>query len=110
MSDEQRSEEPDGITAAVADFRAWRTAHPQATFAELEAAAEERLRRIRVALLSECDADADTRGQECPVCRVTMARRGRRQRDVVLPGDQRVTVTRSYQVCPHCGVGLFPPG
>jgi hypothetical protein len=96
------------------DLRAWRTAHPQATFAEIEAAVEEQLDRLRAALLAQAVAAAPQPTAPlrpaCPQCGTLLQARGRRERRLTLAGNQQVRLERSYAWCPTCAVGLFPPG
>lgn len=100
-------------------MRDWRTAHPRATFAEIQAAVDERLNRLRarllqeIALASQAAEGAELAPQDrpvCPACGERLAPRGSRERTVTVQGDQPVTLTRSSWVCPSCGTGLFPPG
>lgn len=100
-------------------MREWRVAHPTATFAEIQAAVDDRLDRLRARLLQEIAlASQAAEGAErvtmerptCPDCGDRMAPRGTRERDVTVQGDQSVSLTRSYWVCPACQAGLFPPG
>jgi YgiT-type zinc finger domain-containing protein len=104
------------VLSGMAD---WRAAHPKATFAEIEAAVDERLGRMRARMLEAAalaSAAADVRGSEaadrpvCPDCGQVLAARGVRERTLRVPGQQTVTLARSYTVCPACGAGLFPPG
>lgn len=102
----------------ITGMRDWRMAHPRATFAEMQAAVDERLDRLRARLLQEIAltsqaAEGERAPEERPVCATCgegMAPRGTRERTVRVQGDQEVTLTRSYFVCPACGRGLFPPG
>jgi ribosomal protein S27AE len=98
--------------------RDWRTAHPRATFAEIEAAVEERLSGLRaqllqdVALASAAAAWPDTPTAvrpACPDCGTALQSRGPHTRTLTVQGDQAVPLTRTYGVCPACGAGLFPP-
>jgi YgiT-type zinc finger domain-containing protein len=100
-------------------IREWRTAHPKATFAEIQTAIDERLDRLRarllqeVALASQAAGGAELPTMErplCPDCSERLVPRGSREREVRVQGEQRVQLTRSYWVCPACGRGLFPPG
>ncbi|MGI8967546.1 MAG: YgiT-type zinc finger protein [Chloroflexota bacterium] len=100
-------------------IREWRTAHPTATFAEIQAAVDERFDRLRATVLQEialASAAADgaeratTERPVCSACRERMAPRGTRERTLTVQGDKAVTLTRSYWGCPACGAGLFPPG
>lgn len=72
-------------TAAVlSGLKDWRTQQPRATFAEIEAAVDERLSGLRARLVERLAlASAATTVREQPM----LAR----------------------PVCPTCGAGLFPP-
>jgi YgiT-type zinc finger domain-containing protein len=97
----------------------WRTAHPKATFAEIETAVDERLGRMRARMLEAAalaSAATDVSGSEagerptCPNCGQALVAWGQRERALRVPGQQTVALRRSYAVCPACGTGLFPPG
>ena len=98
------------LSATLAD---WRAAHPQATFAEIEAVVETQVAQLRAQLIADAlptDA-APSAGSErptCPRCAVGLVRRGTHRRTVRVVGDAPVTVTRAYWTCPRCGDGLFP--
>ena len=102
----------------LAGMRDWRAAHPRATLAEIEAALDERLARLRVALLAEAAlaspaADWTTvpaPAPPCPACGTPLVARGKQTRRLQAPGGQDLALTRSYATCPACGTGLFPPG
>jgi len=103
----------------ITGMRDWRTAHPKATFAEIQAAVDERVDQLRarllqeVALASQAAGGAELAATErpvCPDCDERMVPRGTHERTVLVQGEQEVTLTRSYFVCPMCGQGLFPPG
>lgn len=108
------------IEEVVTGMREWRTAHPQATFAEIEAALDERLARLRARLLEEAalasrartvgDAAAGGDRLHCPDCGHPLHRRGEATRTLTVHGDQPVVLRRHYATCPACGTGLFPPG
>lgn len=119
-----------GALAAEAflGVKEWRLQHPKATFAEIEAAVDERLSAVRarmledVALASAAAAVSDSplvARPACPVCtgRATggsgagrLEARGRHAREVTVTYGRPVTLTREYAVCSVCGTGLFPPG
>jgi ribosomal protein S27AE len=98
-----------------AALAAWRQAHPKATWAEIEAAVDAELGRLRAQVLGDTamtsDA-ADLRGARpiCPTCGEELAPAGPRRRR--LRGEQEVPVEleRTYARCPACGTGIFPPG
>jgi YgiT-type zinc finger domain-containing protein len=103
------------IEEVLTGMRDWRTAHPQATFRELEAAVNERLDRVRARMLEEAAlAEVEPTGgagpATCPHCGQALTSRGIHERTVTVQGEQAVRLRRAYRVCPACGAGLFPPG
>ena len=103
----------------LSGMREWRTAHPTATFAEIEAAVDERLSRVRAQMLEDAalaTAATQLAGQaaaaraRCPACGDPLEARGQPTRTVQTQGGQAVRLRRSYATCPSCGAGLFPPG
>ncbi len=109
------------IAEAVTGLRDWRAAHPRVSFAEIEAAVEERLSRVRAQMLEEAAlasraaalAPGGEGGQErptCTACGTPLEARGEQVRDLRVQGNQRVRLRRRYATCPGCGRGLFPPG
>lgn len=100
------------MTAALAD---WRTAHPHATFAELEAAVETQLAQVRAQVLADAlpaDAAPGTEAARpgCTQCGAALVSRGRHPRTLRVIGDAPVTLLRTYWTGPRCGEGVFPPG
>lgn len=98
-----------------AQMRAWRLAHPQASFAEIEAAVEERLAAVRARLVAEAAGapvarDAAVQPARCPDCGAVLQLRGQHTRAVTVRGGDVVRLARAYGVCLACGAGLFPPG
>ena len=98
------------LSAPLAD---WRAAHPQATFAEIEAAVEAQLGQLRAQLIAdalpkEAELCPEPEGRQCPRWAVGLVRRGTHRRTLRVVGDGPVTVTRTYWTCPRCGDGLFP--
>lgn len=99
-------------------MKEWREQHPKAPFAEIEAALDERLGKLRARMLQDT-ALASTNGdwsqapQEerptCPLCATPLVARGKKTRRLQTQGGQDVALTRSYGVCPRCESGLFPP-
>jgi len=95
----------------------WRTSHPKATLAEIEAAVEERLGLARAQLVEElalASAAAQVGGggerPSCPECGHALESRGLQDRHVTVAGNRTVRLRRGYARCPACGAGLFPPG
>lgn len=113
----QRHDEGPILTeAAHRELQAWRATHPQATFADLEGAVEERVRQVRVQMLAillaaptPCGSEEAAAVARCPVCGEAMQARGTRTRRVTVEGDHPLPLTRTYAVCPGCGTGLSPP-
>jgi NADH pyrophosphatase NudC (nudix superfamily) len=79
----------------------WRTAHPQATLAEIEAAVDEQMNRLRARMIEEV-AQASPLEQEgesrqartCPQCGERMQARGKHERRLQTQGDQQVHLRR----------------
>ena len=104
---------------ALRDLSDWRSAHPRATFAQIEDAVEERIADLRARLTEDLvrssasaqgvGQDSDTRAS-CPTCGEPMESRGERDRTVTIRGNRQVRLRRRYAVCPACRAGLFPPG
>jgi hypothetical protein len=107
------------IAEAMTGLSDWRAQHPRATFAELEAAVDERFNAARARVLGELarlSAAADLAGQpareraRCPDCGGRLAPQGKRRRAVLTQGAAEVVLERDYALCPACGRGVFPPG
>jgi RNase P subunit RPR2 len=106
----------EGVLSAM---REWRFGHPRATFSEIETALDEQLDRQRAQMLEDLAlaselADLSLLLPEkrplCPDCGRPLGPRGKQDRHLQTEGDQQITLTRSYGVCPTCKVGFFPPG
>ena len=98
---------------------AWRTEHPRATLAEIEAAVSAQVSVLRARLverLAAATAATEVSRQPrlarptCPHCQTPLHPRGRHQREVLTEGAQVLRLEREYAVCPTCGGGRFPPG
>jgi hypothetical protein len=99
-------------------MKVWRHEHPRATWVEMEQELDRRLRQLRGAMLEDmahASALVDIRAlsQEerpvCPYCGRPLGPRGQATRTLQTDGDHEITLTRSYAICPHCNVGVFPP-
>ena len=101
-----------------AEMKAWRDAHPTATFREIEDALEGCLAQLRAEMLTTlASASEATEGRDeagkgvtCPQCGQTSHRHGYRTRKLKGPHDAEVELTRRYLTCPACGHGFFPSG
>jgi YgiT-type zinc finger domain-containing protein len=101
----------DPLSQAQQELASWHATHPDATFAEIEAAVEAQVDRMRVQLVQ--DRMAPRIGEAhpvCPQCGSQMEPRSTKPRTIVLKGDQELTLEREYLTCPQCGAGVFPPG
>ncbi len=116
MVDEAEDVGPSGTIwgEAAGTLSAWHATHPEASFAEIEAAVEEQVNRLRAQLLRERVAAAqepeESARPACPACGKPLQRRGRQARTLTARGGGTVRVERPYYVCSACGTGLFPPG
>lgn len=100
------------LAAAQAELQAWRTAHPAATFYEIEVTTERCLARVRAALVAEvvqAGAGATTECPVCPTCGEPMQQVGQQKRTITLAYDEAVTLQGPRYRCPACRTGLFPP-
>jgi hypothetical protein len=109
------------VSAGLSDvlgMSQWRKEHPQATWAELEAAVDEQINPLRAQLLEDLvgmgqGEDWSERPQEerptCATCGRPLWARGEQTRYIQTTGGEAVKVRRTYGTCPTCGVGFFPP-
>lgn len=89
---------------------AWRRAHPQATFADLEGEATRQVAALRAELIAVALAAGEPEtAPACPTCGAIMQRVGERTRTVTTSGPERVDVTGGRYRCSACGAELFPP-
>ena len=104
---------------ALAGMKEWRLAHQRATLAEIEAALDERLEKVRARMLEDAaqvSAAADIARAEaqdaprCPECGGKLRDQGQEARQVTIKGNRTITLRRSYGLCPACGARLLPPG
>ena len=105
MTDDQT--DPDGMKRQLKELR---RAHPNATFREMERAVEEQVSTLRAAMLQEVANDQGEQITLCPQCGRRMWRRGEYSRELEIPGGIPIELSREYHTCPHCQLGLFPPG
>jgi hypothetical protein len=102
----------------LTELKAWRLAHPKATFREIEQAVHARTTRLEAQLLqdtAQASANREWSGKgeqerpACPVCGGPLHARGKQARTLQTAGGHSVKLQRGYGTCPTCGVGLFPP-
>lgn len=100
------------------ELDAWRQAHPRATLLEIELAVDEQLAKLRAGLVTDLAQQSPLRDiaelppderPKCEQCGLPLIARGKRRRRLKGPGDQEVSLERSYAVCPRCDLGVFPP-
>ena len=106
-------------TAILTDIKAWRQAHPKATFVEIEAEVHRRLMQLEAQVLQDAAQASASRewghisgqtGPVCPTCGIPLQARGQHQRTLQGNGGESLQLERTYGTWPKCGVGLFPPG
>jgi hypothetical protein len=107
------------IEAVVGGMRAWRAAHPRATFRQIAEAVDAELGPLRARMLAEVAAagpaarlsEQPREGRpRCARCGGELVGRGRRRREVTTRGGVPVALEREYGVCASCKRGVFPPG
>jgi hypothetical protein len=118
----QRSEQMRQVSAGLGEvlgMTQWRKEHPKATWAQIEAAVDERMNQLRAQLLEdlvqmgESEPWSELPQEErprCATCGKPLVARGEQTRYLQTSGGEAVKLTRSYGTCPQCGAGFFPPG
>ena len=100
----------------LSGMREWRLAHPQASLAEIEAALDERLWRLRAQLLVDVAQASEAvvgGGQtaDCPQCGAEAQMQAQKhRRQLQTQGGHTLELARQYGICPACGAGFFPSG
>ena len=96
----------------------WRKEHPKATWAEIEAAVDERMNQLRAQLIQDVVQMGETEEwsqkpeeerPKCATCGKPLSVRGEQTRFIQTTGGEAVKLTRTYGTCPACGGGFFPP-
>src|SRR5260370_22629873 len=109
----ERSPQMQQVSAGLRDvlgMTQWRKEHPKATWAEIEAAVDERINQVRAQVLQDVvqmGESEDWRAilqEERPGCTTC----GKQKRFLQTMGGEAVKLTRMYGICPTCGVGFFP--
>lgn len=108
-----KAEFVESAAGMYARLRAWRKAHPLASFDEIA----EEVGKERRALIGQLLGELATQEEQsrvrasvvCPHCGREMSGKGVRVRGVSDP-EGEVRIEREYYDCPTCEGGLFPPG
>jgi hypothetical protein len=115
MARKRTANKAGGTKEILAGMKEWRKAHPKATFVEIEAEMEARIKGLREEVMGEIiamSAATEAEGQivHCPECGAAMERRGKHPRRLQGAGGSEVELEREYLECPACGAGFFPSG
>lgn len=101
----------------IAQVEGFNTAHPHATWAEIETAVDNAISSWRRDLLEgsvQGHALADFRKAaerpHCPHCGAKLRAVGQKTRTLTTQGNQTVHLERTHGRCPACDAGIFPPG
>ena len=102
----------------VRAMKTWRTAHPTATFEEIETTLEVELSKVRAEMLSDlANTSEAAEGQTiegkrvtCPACGGRTQRQGYRIRKLRAPHNQDIELRRRYLKCATCGHTFSPSG
>ena len=108
---EQRGSEFGAEAVAMAErLRAWRRAHPEATFDEIAEQVSQERKQLMGGLLSELSAEAQPGplDPKCGGCGGGLVYKGKKSREV-LHREGQVRLSRDYYYCPACRQGIFPP-
>jgi hypothetical protein len=108
--DKSRSEFGVEAMAMAERLRAWRRAHPEASFDEIAEQVSQERKQLMGGLLSELAAEAvaGPLDPKCPGCGGGLVYKGKKSREV-LHREGQVRLSRDYYYCPACRQGVFPP-
>ena len=92
-------------------LRAWRRAHPQASFDEIAEQVSRERQVLMGDLLGELAAATESVPLDptCPHCGGAVQNKGRKPRQV-LHREGEMRLEREYYYCPACKQGFFPSG
>ncbi len=117
----ERSPQIQQVSAGLRDvlgMTQWRKEHPQATWAEIEAAVDEQINHLRaqglqdLVLLGEQEDWSQKPPEErprCATCDKPLWARGAQTRFIQTNGGEAVKLTRTYGALPCLWGGLFSP-
>ena len=98
--------------AMYEELRAWREAHPEASFDEIASQVTPQRRELMGGLLevlAKAEGDGKYTEASCAECGGEMEASGRRKRRIV-HAEGETEIERAYYHCAECGKGFFPPG
>lgn len=92
-------------------LRAWRRAHPDATFDEIAEQVQRERQGLMGSLLEELTAATESVPLDpvCPNCGEGVQNKGQKKRQV-LHREGEMRLERNYYYCPACQQGFFPSG
>ena len=92
-------------------LRAWRRAHPEASFDEIAEQVSRERQVLMGDLLAELAATPESvpLDPRCPHCGGAVQNKGRKSRQV-LHREGELRLEREYSYCPACRQGFFPSG
>lgn len=100
---------PDADSLLQAMHR-WRTTHPRATLAEIEAEASRQVAALRRDLVAAVLPESEPVSPPiCPDCGIALVRNGTTTRTVVTDHEALLPVTLPRWRCSVCGTELSPP-
>jgi uncharacterized protein with PIN domain len=104
-----RTEFGEAAQAMHQRLRAWRRAHPGATFDEIAEQVGQERKALVGKVLKELTEDTGAVALElrCPECGGTVENKGQKKRQV-LHREGEVQLVRNYSYCPACRQGFFP--
>lgn len=115
MARKRKASEADGTKEILEGMKAWRKVHRKATFVEIEAEMEARIKGLREQIMGEiigmsAATEAEGSIRCCAECGAQMEGRGKHKRQLQGAGGSEVELERTYLECPACGAGFFPSG
>jgi hypothetical protein len=104
-----RNEFGEAAQAMHQRLRAWRRAHPEATFDEIAEQVSQERKVLVGKLLAELSGATEAVALDpvCPGCGGVVEHKGQKKRQV-LHREGEVQVERDYYYCPACRQGFFP--
>jgi len=107
----QRAEFGEAAAGMHQRLRAWRRAHPDATFDEIAEQVSRERQVLMGDLLEELAGETERIPLDplCPICGSAAQNKGAKKRQV-LHREGVMRLERNYYYCPACQQGFFPSG